>query len=47
MEQINILDTPPSRVLTDHLYTKASRMQIPLSGAFELSPVCNFSCRMC
>lgn len=44
---MNILDTPPSRVLTDLLYTKASRMHLPISGAFELSPVCNFSCRMC
>ena len=35
------------RVLTDYLYTKASRMLLPLSGTFELSPVCNFSCRMC
>lgn len=47
MEQMNILDTPPSRALTDFLYTTASRMRIPLSGTFELSPVCNFSCRMC
>lgn len=35
------------RALTDFLYAKASRMRIPLSGTFELSPVCNFSCRMC
>lgn len=47
MEKVNILNSPPSRVLTDYLYTKASEMLIPLSGAFELSPVCNFSCRMC
>ena len=33
--------------LTEFLYAKASRMRIPLSGTFELSPVCNFSCRMC
>lgn len=33
--------------LTEYLYTKASRLRIPLSGTFELSPVCNFSCRMC
>ena len=47
MKPTNILDTPPSRVLTDYLYTKASHQLLPLSGAFELSPVCNFSCRMC
>ncbi len=33
--------------LMDYLYHKASRQLIPLSGTFELSPVCNFSCRMC
>ena len=33
--------------LTQYLFTKASREKIPLSGTFELSPVCNFSCRMC
>ena len=47
MEQMNIPDSSPSRVLTDYLYTKATRLHLPLSGAFELSPVCNFSCRMC
>lgn len=35
------------RPLTDYLYAKACRMRIPLNGTFELSPVCNFSCRMC
>ena len=33
--------------LTDFLYRKATTMKIPLSGTFELSPVCNFSCKMC
>lgn len=33
--------------LTDYLYRKASAMGIPLSGAFELTPVCNMNCRMC
>lgn len=37
----------PSHALTEFLYAKASRMKVPLSGTFELSPVCNFSCRMC
>ena len=37
----------PGRRLTDHLYSKASRLRIPISGTFELSPVCNFDCRMC
>ena len=33
--------------LTSYLYSKADRLRMPLSGTFELSPVCNFSCRMC
>ncbi len=33
--------------LKDYLYSKASKNRIPLGGTFELSPVCNFSCRMC
>lgn len=33
--------------LTDYMYSKAGRKRIPISGTFELSPVCNFSCRMC
>jgi len=36
-----------ARPLTEYLYAKASRLRIPLSGTFELSPVCNFACRMC
>jgi len=35
------------RPLTDHLYARACRMRIPLGGTFELTPECNFSCRMC
>lgn len=33
--------------LTKFLFHKASGQLLPLSGTFELSPVCNFSCRMC
>lgn len=33
--------------LTDYMYSKASINKVPISGTFELSPVCNFSCRMC
>lgn len=33
--------------LSDHLYSKAAFRRIPLSGTFELSPLCNFACRMC
>jgi len=37
----------PVAPLTDYLYQKSSREKIPLSGTFELSPVCNFACKMC
>lgn len=33
--------------LTDYLYHKSGAARIPLSGTFELSPVCNLACRMC
>ena len=33
--------------LSDYLYQKASVKKVPLMGTFELSPVCNFSCKMC
>lgn len=33
--------------ITEYMYSRASRERIPLSGTFELSPLCNFSCRMC
>lgn len=33
--------------VSDYLYNKASKKKIPLGGAFELSPVCNFACKMC
>lgn len=38
---------PQSVPLTDWLYTKAGMQRLPLSGAFELTPLCNLSCRMC
>ena len=34
-------------MLSDYLYKKASQQKVPLMGTFELSPVCNFSCKMC
>lgn len=33
--------------LKEYLHRKASRFLIPLSGTFELTPVCNLSCKMC
>lgn len=35
------------RPVSDQLYAKASAHKTPLAGTFELSPVCNFRCRMC
>lgn len=34
-------------MFSDYLYAKASRNKVPLNGTFELSPVCNFACKMC
>ena len=33
--------------LTDYMFHKAGIGKIPLSGTFELTPLCNFACRMC
>lgn len=33
--------------IASHLYQKACYLKKPLSGTFELSPLCNMSCRMC
>lgn len=33
--------------LTEYLYTKAARAGVPIGGTFELTPECNFACRMC
>ncbi|MBR6825884.1 MAG: radical SAM protein [Oscillospiraceae bacterium] len=34
-------------LISDYLFQKASRNRIPLNVAMELSPVCNFQCKMC
>lgn len=33
--------------MVQYLHRKAGRAGIPLSGTFELSPLCNMDCRMC
>ena len=33
--------------LTSSLFHRASQKKIPLSGTFEVSPMCNFDCKMC
>lgn len=34
-------------LLEKQLYTKAAQNKIPISGTFELLPVCNLDCKMC
>ena len=38
---------PVEPPMTEYLHQKASAMRIPLSGTFELTPVCNMNCKMC
>lgn len=33
--------------ITEYLYRKAAAAGIPLSGTFELTPLCNMNCKMC
>lgn len=44
---MNTQQNQNDRFLSEYLAGKALRMKVPLSGTFELSPVCNFSCKMC
>ena len=38
---------PVEPQVTEYLHKKASRLGVPLSGSFELTPVCNMACKMC
>ena len=42
-----MIKKPVEPVVTNYLYRKASRMGLPLSGTFELTPLCNMNCKMC
>ena len=42
-----MIQIPVEPAITEYLHAKAARARIPLSGSFELTPVCNMSCRMC
>lgn len=33
--------------ISEHLHRRASKLKLPLSGTFELTPVCNLNCKMC
>ena len=38
---------PVEPPITEYLHAKAARQGIPLSGTFELTPLCIMNCRMC
>lgn len=42
-----MIQIPVESPITEYLHAKAARMHIPISGTFELTPVCNMRCRMC
>lgn len=42
-----MISIPVEPPITEYLHAKAARQGIPLSGTFELTPLCNMSCRMC
>ncbi len=42
-----MIQIPVEPKLTEYLYRKAAARRVPLSAAFELTPVCNMACRMC
>lgn len=41
------MNTAVASAATEYLYRKATAAGIPLSGTFELTPVCNMDCKMC
>ena len=42
-----MISSPVEARMTEYLYQKASIAGIPLSGTFELTPLCNMNCKMC
>lgn len=44
---MDLREVKRENAITKYMFQKAGKARIPLSGTFELSPVCNFSCRMC
>lgn len=42
-----MIQIPVEPQITEFLHSKASRLGIPLSGTFELTPCCNMACKMC
>lgn len=44
---MNLKELKHESQMTSKLFSKASSIRLPLSGTFELSPMCNFKCKMC
>lgn len=44
---MSMVEIPVEPPITEYLHQKASALRIPLSGSFELTPVCNMACKMC
>ena len=42
-----MIQIPVEPAITEYLHTRAAQCLMPLSGTFELTPVCNMNCRMC
>ena len=47
LQKINGKQTQNFRSLSGYLSDKAREKGVPLSGQFELTPFCNFDCKMC
>ena len=44
---MNLNNSIDNYYVTEYLYRKSALNNYPISGTFELTPLCNFSCRMC
>lgn len=44
---MQMVRVPVENPVTEYLHRKASIARVPLSGTFELTPVCNMDCKMC
>lgn len=42
-----MIQIPVEPAITEYLHRKSTALRIPLSGTFELTPVCNMDCKMC
>ena len=42
-----MINVPVAPAATEYLYGRAAAAGVPLSGTFELTPVCNMDCKMC